>query len=236
MRNERYLSLPGHASWSTGLLKISDFPTIFPTSTSSTSNESITLTRPEKMSGYTFLDLKRAPSISLHASIEGFKNRFDKVTGGVLKGLDWNNVFVAGGIVLGTLLSPPSPSSSDGANKDGDNGESETLVNSDIDLYIHSLPPPLANAKIRQIFQTFKSNLPPSSPTLVVRNSKTITFFSQYPTKRIQIVLKLVRNPKEVLLNFDLDVCAVGFDGSQVYMLPRTARALESEYLPHTRN
>ncbi|KZT38484.1 hypothetical protein SISSUDRAFT_1061942 [Sistotremastrum suecicum HHB10207 ss-3] len=232
LRNERYLRLPGHESWSSGLIKISDFPTIFPTSSSSTSNGSITLTRPEKMTGYTFLDLKRAPSISLHASIEGFKNRFDEVTGGVLRGLDWTNVFVAGGIVLGTLLSPPP--SLDGANKDGANTEgskeSPTLVNSDIDLYIHSLPPPLANAKISQIFETFKSNLPPSSPTLVVRNSKTITFFSSYPTQRIQIVLKLVRNPKEVLLNFDLDVCAVGFDGGEVYMLPRTARALETGY------
>lgn len=52
---------------------------------------------------------------------------------------------------------------------------------------------------------------------------------AKYPIKRIQIVLKLVKNPKEVLLNFDLDPCSLGFDGSELWLLPRAARALESE-------
>lgn len=53
-------------------------------------------------------------------------------------------------------------------------------------------------------------------------------FISKYPIKRIQIVLKLVQHPQEVLLNFDYDCCAVGFDGKEVYLLPRAVRALES--------
>lgn len=55
------------------------------------------------------------------------------------------------------------------------------------------------------------------------------SFMSDYPTKRIQIVLKLVKHPREILLNFDLDPCAMGYDGSEVYMLPRAARALQSK-------
>lgn len=53
-------------------------------------------------------------------------------------------------------------------------------------------------------------------------------FLSNFPTKRIQIVLKLVKSPKDVLLNFDLDLCAMGYDGTELWMLPRSARAIQS--------
>ena len=63
-----------------------------------------------------------------------------------------------------------------------------------------------------------------------MRNSQTITLYSRYPLRRVQIVLKLVSSPREVLLNFDLDVVAAAFDGQQVWMLPRFVRALESKF------
>ncbi|KAK7065057.1 hypothetical protein R3P38DRAFT_3420468 [Favolaschia claudopus] len=50
------------------------------------------------------------------------------------------------------------------------------------------------------------------------------------------VVLKLVRSPRAVLLNFDLDICAMGWDGSDVWMLPRAARALETGYIVFTMN
>lgn len=50
---------------------------------------------------------------------------------------------------------------------------------------------------------------------------------SSYPLKRVQIVLKLVKSTKEVLLNFDLDVCSMGWDGQELWLLPRAARALQ---------
>ncbi|KAG8850197.1 hypothetical protein FRB91_009285 [Serendipita sp. 411] len=40
----------------------------------------------------------------------------------------------------------------------------------------------------------------------------------------------MCQSPAEVLLNFDLDICAMGYDGEQFYMLPRAARALETGY------
>lgn len=54
---------------------------------------------------------------------------------------------------------------------------------------------------------------------------------SKYPARRIQIVLKLISNPKEVLLNFDLDPCSLGFDGEELWLLPRAARALQSQFV-----
>lgn len=113
----------------------------------------------------------------------------------------------------------------------------ERWSSSDIDVYVYGLSASEATTKIRSIYETFRSNLSNRihMPTLAVRNSKTITFYTSYPLRRIQIVLKLVESPKDVLLNFDLDICAVGWDGSKVWMLPRAARALESSsiVIPH---
>ncbi|KAF8214866.1 hypothetical protein K438DRAFT_1749937 [Mycena galopus ATCC 62051] len=134
---------------------------------------------------------------------------------GLLKNLNWDNVIVAGGIVLGVLLSV------------GDAGQEWAA--SDIDIYIHGLTPTQANDKICELFATFQANLPKGKRSLLVRNSKTITFYSSYPLRRIQIVLKLVKSPRAVLLNFDLDICAMCWDGNEFLMLPRAARALESK-------
>jgi len=75
----------------------------------------------------------------------------------------------------------------------------------DIDVYLYGLDSVRANEKLEHIYNVWKSNLPHDDAQVIV-----IAFFSAYPTKRVQIILKLVRNPKEVLLNFDLDVCAMG--------------------------
>ncbi len=58
-----------------------------------------------------------------------------------------------------------------------------------------------------------------------------ITFFGPYPTKSSH--LKLVRDPKEVLLNFYLDICSMGWDGREPYLLPRAVRALQSHALQY---
>lgn len=179
------------------------------------------ITRPTSLPGFKVLDGRRPPTIRIQPSVELFAKTFETMTGGLLKGLDWDHVFVAGGIVLGALLCTEG--------KDTTNTP-EQWKNSDVDLYICGLGPVEANEKIEHIFSVFKSNLPQDAPVLVVRNSKTITFFSKYPLRRIQIVLKLVESPKDVLLNFDLDICAIGWDGEEVWMLPRAARALQSKW------
>lgn len=48
------------------------------------------------------------------------------------------------------------------------------------------------------------------------------------------MILKLVASPTEVLLNFDLDPCAIGFTGTTVFFLPRCARAIETGYTVFT--
>ncbi|KAK0542267.1 hypothetical protein OC846_006786 [Tilletia horrida] len=69
----------------------------------------------------------------------------------------------------------------------------------------------------------------------VLRNSQTVTFVPEvYPNRRLQVVLKLCPNPMAVLLNFDLDQVGVAYDGTEVWMLPRTARAIVTSYTVFT--
>lgn len=175
----------------------------------------------EPVSGYTLLDTKRAPTIHIQPSVAAFAERFEQMSDGLLRGLDWTNICAAGGIILGSLLCVHGV---EGVAKPAE------WVNSDIDLYVYGLSPIQSNEKIRHIFDVYKRNLPEGAPALIVRNSKTVTFFSKFPLRRIQIVLKLVHSPKEVLLNFDLDVCSLCWDGSELWLLPRACRALESEF------
>lgn len=217
LANERALRDDQREDWKHGLV---DWGThaaaVLPESSVSSNTRVWTRTT---MSGYTLLDELRAPAVAALSSIQAYNETFNKITDGLLIGLDWSNVFIAGGVVLSTLLCVKEDSI-------------DSYINSDIDLYIYGLGPREANEKIKHIFDVWKHNLPAHAKdsTMVVRNSRTITFFSQHPIKRLQIVLKLVKHPKEVLLNFDLDVCSMGYDGGSLWLLPRAARALESKW------
>ncbi|KDQ18724.1 hypothetical protein BOTBODRAFT_29097 [Botryobasidium botryosum FD-172 SS1] len=225
IRNEGWLRDGPIDDWTRGMVALSkhaDF--VFPSATLSATSRTITRT---PLFGFTILDKKHPPAIKIQPSVELFSQKFDELTGNLLKGLSWENIFVAGGIVTGSLFCV-SDSEADST--------PEMWLKSDIDVYIYGLDSLGANLKIKHIFEIFKANLTTDSPPIIVRNSKTITFFTHYPTRRVQIVLKLVDNPKDVLLNFDLDVCSMGWDGEEVWMLPRAARALETGYNVFTMN
>ncbi|KAJ7089221.1 hypothetical protein B0H15DRAFT_840002 [Mycena belliarum] len=218
LSNERWLQGSDLPQWQRGLVTLNDADSIFPNSVLSSCGR--TISRPASLPGHEVLCNAREPQITIQPSVKAFKRTFERMSDGLLKNLDWNNLVVAGGIVLGTLLSVDSP--------DGRPHPDPRWNSSDIDIYVYGLGPGQANKKTEHIFETFRANLPARTPTLVVRNSTTITFYARYPLRRIQIVLKLVKSPKSVLLNFDLDMCAMGWDGTTLWMLPRAARALET--------
>ncbi|MCJ1367624.1 hypothetical protein MMC16_006758 [Acarospora aff. strigata] len=174
--------------------------------------------------GFEILDEKRAREIQIQPNSKAFAETFDRITQGILHGLDWSNIFVAGGIALTALL-----------HVDPSEDSKKEVKDNDVDIYIYGLGPREANEKVKHIFEVWRSNLPADNKQqIVVKNSKTINFLADYPNRRIQIVLKLVRSPTQVLLNFDLDACALGFDGKEVLMLPRCARAIETGYSTFT--
>ncbi|KAJ7150936.1 hypothetical protein C8R43DRAFT_924514 [Mycena crocata] len=217
--NEKWLRDDNQMQWQRGLVTLDDADNVFPNSALSYSGRIITRLRP--LNGYEVLCDAREPQISIQPSVEAFNRTFEYMSDGLLRNLNWNNLFVAGGMILGTLLSVNTT-------PDGQPLPDPRWASSDIDIYVYGLSPTAANEKIKHLFDTFRANLPEGTPTLVARNCSTITFYARYPLRRIQIVLKLVESPKSVLLNFDLDVCAMGWDGSKLWMLPRAARALET--------
>ena len=61
------------------------------------------ISRP-RVDGFTFVDARKTDHIYIQPNAQRFKDRFERLTNGQLTGLDWSNVFVAGGSVLGSLL------------------------------------------------------------------------------------------------------------------------------------
>ena len=170
--------------------------------------------------GLEILDELRARELTIQTSSASFGEVFERITHGALRGLDWSNVLVVGGMVLTTLLhTDPS--------KDDD----KAVRDPDIDICIYGLGPQDANRKVEEIHDIWVRNLPATAQArLVVKNASTINLIPSYPHRRIQILLKLPPSPTDILLKTDLDVCAIGFDGSRVLMLPRCARAIETGY------
>ena len=227
LANERYIRSRGAEKNKDGkgLVNLDNALVLFGASTSGAVDEPITITRKEPpKGGFEFLNEKRARTLQIQPSSKAFAETFNRVTRNILLGLDWSNVFLAGGAALTTLLHiDPS--------KDDD----KEVKDNDLDIYIYGLTPKEANEKVKHIYEVWKSNLPADNKQqLVVKNSKTINLLADYPNRRIQIVLKLIHSPTQVLLNFDLDACALGFNGSEVLMLPRCARALETGYSTFT--
>lgn len=198
-------------NWAYGLVSLDHADTFF---SSSSIGDGYREIKRGDIDGFKCLDACRSPTVRIQLDNANYAKSFRQMTERQLEGLDWSHIFVAGGIALGSLFVMDAK---------------EQWKASDIDIYIYGLNSMEANKKIEHLFDIFKRNLPTGAPTLVIRNSRTVSFLSNYPHRRFQIILKIVKNPAEVLLNFDLDICAVGFDGEKVYMLPRAARALESE-------
>lgn len=214
LRNERYIRSRGEVKNQDGkyLVRLSELQSavgacpVVP-------NQMVFTRMDPPQGGLEILDERRDRIAYLQRNDQVFTEAFEIATGGMLRGLDWANVLAAGGKVLGTLCM------------------AKDVVESDVDLYIYGLDGEQANQKVRHIYQVWSDNLPASIPEkVVVKNPKTINFLASYPYCRVQVVLKLVLSPTEALLNFDLDVCAVGFDGCRVLMLPRCARAIETGY------
>ncbi|KAL9609564.1 MAG: hypothetical protein Q9167_005674 [Letrouitia subvulpina] len=171
--------------------------------------------------GFEFLHKLRSNAIRIHASDRSFSASLDRIIEGILYGLDWSNVFVAGGTVLTALLHTHE-------------SEDETMdfTDSNVDMYLYGLTPTQANAKVEEIYMVWKANLPQDDNEVIVRKTPNTIHFTPkfHPIHGIHIVTKLFHSPLDILLNFDLDALAVGFDGSQVMMLPRCARAIETGY------
>ncbi|KAK0522924.1 hypothetical protein OC834_006090 [Tilletia horrida] len=182
---------------------------------------------PEEVAGVTMLDQYRREHVRINR-LPSFMSHFQRLTNGILDGLDWSNIFLAGGAALGALTS------------DGTDATEQAFKTSksDIDLFFYGLSPQQCTAKALHIEQVIAANLPQQNgqPAFaVVRTASTITFCpADSAYRRVQVVLRVFANPMAVLLDFDLDQVTVGRTQDEVFMLPRCARALITGYTVFT--
>lgn len=175
---------------------------------------------------------------------------------------DFNNVLVAGGAVLASLLPVPSnfmhlqPSyyreewidfdfrSSDGREQRNATEPRRSLEqfmqrtrwpHADIDLFIYGLSAEEANRKVQSIMKLLRKSalLPPAGTVrddvVFVKTDYTVTVVTASPRRKVQIITRLYSTKDDVLNSFDIDCCAVGFDGAEVCIMPRCCAAISQQ-------
>lgn len=182
-------------------------------------------------------------------SLEDFIVSWECFTEGLLRFVEWENILAAGGSVAGCLA--PLPSKIATANNSSTRVQRRKyfhdnfLPGSDIDLFLYGLNETEAEAKLLEIYDAVQAASP--YEIRAFRSAHAISLVSVYPYRHVQIVLRLYNSPSEILMGFDVDACAAGkflcpisehhnhtasislspgFDGSDVFVCPRTALAM----------
>ena len=65
---------------------------------------------------------------------------------------------------------------------------------------------------------------------LAVRSKRAVSFVGGYPVRNVQVIVRVYKSPAEVLLGFDVDSCAVGYDGRDVWATRRFRNAQNKSY------
>ncbi|KAK4230646.1 Ankycorbin [Podospora fimiseda] len=158
--------------------------------------------------------------------IKDFKRNFNVFSESSLVELDWTNVVAAGSSVTNCLLPVPQEYN---ATKRGlrEFYHEKFAPASDVDLFLYGLTEEEAVEKIKQIESQVRDAL--LTETTTVRTKHAITICSQYPTRHIQIVLRIYKSVSEILTGFDIDCSGAAYDGKQVYCTPRALQSFMTQ-------
>ncbi|KAB8238727.1 ankyrin repeat protein [Aspergillus alliaceus] len=156
------------------------------------------------------------------SKLEEFRNNFNIFSEGSLSDMDWSNVVVAGSAVVTCLM--PVPEEYRGSKRALRQFYHDKYAPaSDVDLFLYGLTEEQAIEKIKQIEEKIRNAI--LYETTTIRTKNTITIVSQYPTRHVQIVLRIYKSISEILTGFDVDCSCAAFDGKQVYVSPRALAA-----------
>ncbi|CZT02079.1 related to ankyrin [Rhynchosporium agropyri] len=171
-------------------------------------------------------DRKLNGSPAVVSSLKDFQKNFNLFSESSLADLDWKNVVVAGSAVTTALL--PVPKKWAGSKRSLREYYHEHLApTSDVDLFIYGLNEEAGLEKIRQIEKNIKDSI--LHETTTIRTKNAITIASQYPTRHVQIVLRLYDSISQVISGFDVDCACLAYTGSQVYASPRAIGAFVTQ-------
>ncbi|EOD46043.1 putative ankyrin repeat protein [Neofusicoccum parvum UCRNP2] len=167
---------------------------------------------------------KRRPSgaPAVVQSLKEFQTNFNIFSESSLVDMDWSNVVAAGSSVVTSLL--PVPEKYSGSKRALRQYYHEVIAPaSDVDLFIYGLSEEQAIEKIKSIEKKVKDSI--LAETTTIRTKHAITIASQYPTRHVQIVLRIYKSLAEILTGFDVDCSCAAYTGSQVYASPRALAA-----------
>ncbi|KAK4105306.1 ankyrin [Parathielavia hyrcaniae] len=155
-------------------------------------------------------------------SLKEFQRNFSVFSESSLTEINWDNVVAAGSSVVNTLLPVPDEYN---RSKRGLRQFYHEIFSpaSDVDLFLYGLTEEQAIEKIKEIETRVRDAL--LSEITVVRTKHAVTICSQYPTRHIQIVLRIYKSVSEILTGFDIDCSGAAFDGKQVYCTPRALQS-----------
>ncbi|EFR02422.1 ankyrin repeat protein [Nannizzia gypsea CBS 118893] len=156
-------------------------------------------------------------------SFKEFQTNFNLFSESSLSDLDWSNVIAAGSSVVTALL--PVPEEYKESKRQLRHFYHEKFAPaSDVDLFIYGLNEEQTIEKIKQIEQKIRDSI--LYETTSIRTKNTITIVSQYPTRHVQVVLRIYKSLAEVVTGFDVDCSCVAYNGKNVYAAPRAIAAL----------
>lgn len=151
-------------------------------------------------------------------TLDEFRKNFNVFSEGALSDMDWSNVVVAGSAVV-TCLLPVPEKYRDSKRSLREYYHEKIAPASDVDMFLYGLDEAQAIEKIKQIEDKVKNAI--LYETTTVRTKNAITIVSQYPTRHVQIVLRIYKSISEILTGFDVDCSCAAFDGKQVFVSPR---------------
>lgn len=167
-------------------------------------------------------DRKVQGSAAIVSSLKAFQTNFSIFSESALADLDWSNVVVAGSAALTPLL--PVPAEHAETKRSLRRYYHEMIAPaSDVDLFLYDLTEEEAVEKIKQIEKSIRDSI--LTETTTIRTKNTITVVSQYPTRHVQIVLRIYRSISEILTGFDVDCSCIAYNGKQVFASPRALAA-----------
>ncbi|CAK7202192.1 hypothetical protein SEUCBS139899_004914 [Sporothrix eucalyptigena] len=156
------------------------------------------------------------------SSLQEFQGNFSVFSELSLADIGWDNVVAAGSSVVNCLLPVPEEYSKSRRSL-REYYHEKFCPASDVDLFLYGLTEEQAVEKIKEIESSIRDSI--LAETTTVRTKHAITICSEYPTRHVQIVLRIYKSVSEILAGFDIDSSGAAYDGKQVYCTPRALQS-----------
>ncbi len=144
-------------------------------------------------------------------SNDNFNKEFSKKTFDLLTYIHWDNIIVAGGSLVNIITN-------------------NSAKLNDIDMFIYGLDTEHAKQKIDCIIGSIKQKAIDMRYDTRVYINKNVVNIYVYDTKKllqVQIILRLYDTLAHVLVGFDVDCCAIAYNGKELMTTERGLHALK---------